>query len=364
MPNQNDQFAVLATTGNSAMLAKNQTLAALATGGLGLFSKTTGLSLDATSTAAEIGNEIFFATKLADGSIRESAGQKINPRLINYVNSRCYVAPVETVFEITDFKAACNTDYCLKVPFTSMTQYQISGTSFAAKSFVVHTSCCTDDCAACPDGSCSELATLLYNAINTDPEGLLVAEYIDAAGGDVIEPEDLADWVIANPTLCPFLRVTTVSAAVTKFCNINPKYTSIRNFNIQPSLGCGFECNGTVTVTVQPVVEQGAGYDLKQLESEALGWTGEPGIYRTSSVVPFPYKTFNYSVSDTTNYRQFVINYEVKGTSNFVDFFNTASTIIAVPATSTTTDASVVAVINRVISQLALAIPALPTAAC
>ena len=356
-------FQVLVGTGNQAILAVNLTPASLLPGQFGFFDYDTGLSFTATQAATYPGRRFFVAVGVdRDGDtvtddIIKSAGEVIVPGTVNSIYAQCYAASAPKIVDITAFTAKCDTDYCVKVEVENATSRLVAGFQNPYKTFVVHTSCCTDDCETCPEGDCNELAQLLVDNINEDPDGLLIAEYLDYTTDPdafaVVDAEDVAAWIADtdNTGLCLGVRITTVNLALYSFCGINLQYERPRETNVTVTLGCGFECNGTVTTFQDITFEEGGAYDIKQLEYQAGGWNGKPGPYKTSSLVGMP---INFSETFTTagaHYSQIWIQSKKTSNSAWLNYEHEVATLLVFPCASSTTATAIINLLVAVMEE-------------
>lgn len=154
--------------------------------------------------------------------------------------------------------------------------------------------------------------------------------------------DDLATGVYPN------IRVTSSILAITKYFGINPKYYHLRQTVILPSLINFPEETSVVTVTT-PVAEEGAAYEIKQKEYQAGGWNGQPGPYRTSSTLGFPYEGIEYNAVDGIKYIQIHLVYDFYSTAGWGEYLSNLQTTIAIPNTYSTLTASIVAILNSLL---------------
>lgn len=342
-------FSVLVTSGNQALLGNALTVPDLAVGQLGVFDYDTGLSMSAAQAANLKGRRFFLAVGVdRDGDavvddVIMSSGGVITPSLVSSITAQCYTASAPKIVDITGFTAKCDTEYCIKVELENAASRLDVGHQSPYATFVVKTSCCTDDCETCPTGDCSELGGLIVDAINNDPAALLTATYIDYTTTPgtpiVVAAEDVADWYAdeANADLCLGVRITTNNLAIKNYCNINLLYEKPRETNVNVSLGCGFECNGTSTVFQELVFEQGSGYDIKNLEYQAGGWNGVPGRYRASAILGISLSGFESLVTSSGQYVQCWINYGKASNSAWLDYKSELATLVVIPCDDSTT---------------------------
>lgn len=355
MSTNNKVFQVLVTKGNRSILPINSPISSLQDGQIGIFDAKTNLSINGSTPV----KEFYLAVGVdqdGDGvvdAINTSAGQVIQKENIRDYTFKPHTASQPMVFEITDYKAECDSDYAIKFEFRNMQVYMRQGYNQFTKTYAVRTSCC-EGCETCPSGSCVELTKLLLEAFNSDESKMFTAVAIDGAGGAVIPDLDAWAALPANADKCPGIRITANGLAVNKFCSINTKYYNPRQTVIIPSLIEGFNCTGKVTVTQQAVAEEGNGYDVKQKEYHAGGWNGRPGPYRASTATGLASDGFNYFADSTKTYDQVQLIYDQFSTAGWGEYLNNLLTIVAIPETDTTTRDSFIAAIDTIVSTLGL----------
>lgn len=201
MATENPVFQVLVTKGDQALLAAGNPVTALADGQLGVFSSETGLSIDSAVALNNINNVFIAVGGIVDGSatvneITKSAGQSIQTRNVKSYTSKCYSVARPQILDITDFKAMCNTDYAIKLSFVNQDIYRSFGMNSFGKTFAFRTSCCTEECGACPEGSCYEVVTSFLSQFNNDPDGLFTAELFVNKVNATINTAPTADGTI------------------------------------------------------------------------------------------------------------------------------------------------------------------------
>lgn len=361
MSTNNHVFQIIPTKGNLAPLTAGSTLDDLAIGQIGVFDDKTGLAIDGTSKV----NDIFLAVGVdSDGdtvkdSIVTSAGQKIQLVNTRAYTFRAHTAAAPMIFELSDYKARCETDYALKIEFRNQEIYRGQGYNQFTHTYSVRTACC-DSCESCEIEDCNELGKLLLEAINADPKGLVIAEPIDPVLNTVIPDVDafIATHKDVNTDddpdndVCMKIRVTSVPIAINKYCSINLKHYHPRQTVLIPSLQEGFYCAGTLTTTQQPAFEEGAGYDLQQKEYQAGGWNGKSGPYRLQTNTGTAKAEIEYLVDKTITYDQFMIAYDQFSVAGWGEHLNNLATIIAVPETDTITSAGLATILDLLLNPL------------
>lgn len=180
MARNNPVTQTLVTSGNSAILAAGADVSTLAVGQLGFFNQDTNLSIDGSSLPAA--RNFYIALGVANaagtlGDIKRSAGQYIQHRNVTNLHARCYTAGQVGIYDFTDFKVECDTDYGIRFGLASQKAYASYGFNTPSKTFVVRSSCC-DTCATCDSGDVNDMVTKLVASINADEDGLMVASFI------------------------------------------------------------------------------------------------------------------------------------------------------------------------------------------
>lgn len=197
----------------------------------------------------------------------------------------------------------------------------------------------------------------LGNSVS-NPTGTVTYDDTDTTGAtaDVVNSTSVvvtSEELAALEGVCPGIRMTTKPLAVRNFCNINLKYYHPRQTAIVPALVEGFDCNGTLTTTQEPRMEEGNGYDIKQKEYHAGGWEGNPGPYRVSQATGTAFN-ITYLADQTVEYDQFMLAYDQFSVSGWQEHLNNLATIIAIPATDTTTRDALAAILDNLVAPLGL----------
>lgn len=148
---------------------------------------------------------------------------------------------------------------------------------------------------------------------------------------------DIPAFEAANPAATLGIRFTAAAGTVYNYSNINLAYFDPRATDLIPSLIMGFDCSGTLTTTQEIVYEEGAGYDLRQLEYFAGGWNGKPGPYRASTLMGLERAGFEYHVNPEGKYVTFYINYNNQSIGGWQHYTNHGATIVAIPSDAATT---------------------------
>ena len=322
MISSNPLFQILFTSGNKALAAAGTRPDELTPGQLGFFDYNTGLAV--TAANAKTTRQIFIAVgKSTTGStttsnnIAKSAAEYILVGGIQSAIGKEAVAPVAQIltYNIGDIKPL--TDYGIKLEIRNQEAYANYGYNVPSKIFT--TTSGPEEDLATGLASTEDLIDDLVAMVNADPENqdstpLLVATKVDA---DTFT-------IAINPM------------AMEQYAGVNLKYANPRGTLAIPSL-IGFEENpvspSTVTETQAMVYAQGSGYDLRELEYEAGGWNGNPGIYRNSDVTGFE-RGISEGVA-TAVYDTFSIGYINKGVGGGLEYGKSLLTIIACGAGET-----------------------------
>lgn len=379
MSRNNDVFQVLVTKGNQAVLAADNQVADLAPGQIGVFDYDTNLSIDNTATPRNfyiaVGLDLDGDTVTDD--IATSAGSHIQQRNIASYSLRDYEAGQPLKIVLKDYIAECDTEYGIKLELRNQEIYRTQGFNQFTKAYSITTACCDGCTPTCPSGDGNEITKRLKLAINVDQPGLITAEAIarqaltaathgvaaDLAEGAIVSDADLdavmafnaaqadpADYVYTD------LEITTVSQKINAFCDVNlgyfyPRQTIALMSKISGDHQ-GFKCTGSVEVSQEAVFEQGAGYDIKQQEYEAKGWSESP--YRVSTLNGVAdYKIYN--ADQSANYDQIALMYDEHSKNAWLDYMHGEATYIAVPTADATTKAALLTILNAQVASQGLA---------
>jgi len=295
MSRNNDVFQVLVVT-EATPAAEDSTLADLAEGAIGAFSYNDNLALDPAALAAE---DFYFAVKIKDldgnDDIRKSSGTHIQHKnIVNHTN-KVYTAPVEMITNNTMEVIVCGDEIGVKVEIRNQEAYRLNGYNQVVKNYVVPTSECSDCDTDCFDANCAAVLTSLVDLINADPDAVVTASQVAPTATDPLDACEAgtAGYVAGK------LILTVNPVALKDWCTINLGYFFPHQTEIIVTPLSGFA--DTVIATAM-VYEDGAGYDIKQLEYEAGGWNGNPGPYRVSELVGTAMGDFQFFAVVGTNY--------------------------------------------------------------
>tara|TARA_R110002020_G_scaffold27756_1_gene89308 strand:- start:901 stop:1992 length:1092 start_codon:yes stop_codon:yes gene_type:complete len=341
MSAENPVKQILVASANSAPLAKGKKPAELAVGQIGVFDKNTNLSVDATSAASTKLNTYILVGTDPKGSgsledVKKSAGQFIASKGLTSLETQCYVAPVAQKLLLDGFQAECSTDYSVKFEIRNQQGFRTNGYNQVVKTFVVQSDDC-EGCESCPSGDCIGLARKIVDEVNLDPDGLILAELYDVAGGAVVPntDSDVATWVTANADTCLGVQFTVQPQDFKNYADVNLNYFFPHGTLLVPSVGAGFEANGSIVTTTDMVFEQGAGQDVKQMEYETGGFSGNPGTYRQLED-GMQRDGYKYYADNAETYVVINLSYESSYPVGFKNGGNFQETVIAVPSGNAT----------------------------
>lgn len=368
----NDVFQVLVTSGNAAVLAEGSTVDSLAVGQIGFFNEDTKLSFDATTTP--IPRNFFMAVGVNNSGgatledIVESAGQFIQTKGIMNASFRPHTAGQPMIVTVGGYKGECDTEYGLRVEFRNSRIYRTQGFNQFSKPYFVKTACCDSCSEGCPSGDANEVTILMVNAINNQEDGLLIARpkarqavtaathgtSVDYAIGAVMTLADvqaLIDYnaVPANTNkVYSDFEIESVPLKVAQFCQVNLHFHKLLQTTLVTSTVAGFDCSGTtVTVTQELAQAEGEGFQIQQKEYHASGWNGA-GPYVLSETTGTPMGNITYRALGNGKYDQFILEYDFKSHSGWLEYENPLSTIVAIPGANTTTRNSFAAVLDAI----------------
>lgn len=375
MSKNQDVFQVIVSVGNAAILAADLTIEDLAVNQIGVFDADTNISIDATSTprAFYIAMALDTDGDAAVDTLVVSAGQNIQTRNITYLDLTAYAASAPAIGLLSGYSGACDQDFLFKVELRNEQIYRTQGSNQFTLPFSFTTGCC-DGCEDCPTGDANEVTQLLLAAIAADQSGWISATAVarqdittatveavsttdmdttDPSAGDVLTANDIIALIEFNAGttdtadhLFSDVEITTNPVAINTYYDVNLKYFGPRETTMIGSLLEGFDCNGTFTITQNPTMGHGAGYDIRQKEYEAGGWNNRPGIYRASTANGVARSGFDYKAVLATTYTQISIGAEHYSVAGFQEHLNNTATIIAYPSASTTTGNALIAVLD------------------
>lgn len=372
MARNNDVFKVLVTKNNQAVLPAGSKITALSPGQIGVFNADTNLSI---TTGTGVRN-FYLAVGLdlnGDGitdEVAKSSGSIVQKENIKFYSFRPHTASRPMKVVLKDYTADCETEYGIKLELRNQEIYRSQGYNQFTKTYSIVTGCCDGCTPTCPSGDANEITRLLLININNDPTKLVKAKALArtnltsaqtggapiAAGGVVTDAQllaimafnaaqtDTANFVYTN------LEIETVNQAQANFAgSLNLKYFFPRETVIIASPIEGFKCNGTLVTTQTVAFEEGSGYDIKQLEYEAKGFSESPYRLSTLNGVADD-RVFNTDINQ--KYDQFALTYDQESQGAWLQYTRNLASIIAVPATDTVTRNSLVTILDTLITPI------------
>lgn len=362
----NDVFQVLVTKGNLALLAAGAAPETLAVGQLGVFDANTHLSV-----TASVPREYYFALGVdtAGGAtlddIKTSAGQMIQSKRIFNKSYKPHSAGRPKIVKVGGYTAECDKDYGIRVEFRNSRIYRIQGHNQFSEAYVVRTPCC-DDCASGCDSLDSNILTqALVKNVNETSGGKLIAQAVarqaivaatvgtsvDYALGAAISDADIAvliAWnaVEANTTkYYTDFTLTSVPIKITDKNVVSLGYHTFLQTDLIVSRIDGFGCaGGAVTIVQELAQEEGSGLTIQHKEYHASAWSGA-GPYVQSEITGMA-KYIPTLAVPTGTYDQFILEYDQKSESGWLEYENPMSTIFAVPEADTVTRNSLATVLD------------------
>ena len=371
MSRNNDVFHLLVTKGNQAVLAKDKKVTELLPGQIGIFDFNTNLSFDSTVVTAP--RNFYLAVGLGTGvdtvDVMKSTGSHIQGKNIVFSSFRPYTPGRSMKVLLKDYTATCETEYGVKIELRNQAIYTTQGYNQFTKTYTVKTGCC--DCAApCVIKDSNQITKGLFINVSNDESGYLKARIVArqaivaltvnspaiptniAAGATVTLQQldalmeynktqaDSADFLLTN------IEFETVSQTTSDFNSVSLDYMSPRETVMLISKVDGFECNsGVIEVTQQPVFEEGAGIDLKQLEYMTKGWTESPYRLSTANEVA---NNRNFITDASTKYDMFALTHDQFSLGGWLEYYHNQATLIAVPTADTVTRNGLSVILDKV----------------
>lgn len=338
MSRGNDVFQVLVP--KSATVAPAGTpVASLALGQFGIFDYDTNLAVDGPVPNFYMAVGVDSTGEDATvNDIVKSSGTHIQSKNVVSLTGQCHVAAVDKVVSIKGFSVNCEEDYGIKLEIRNQEAYRLNGYNQVVKNYVVNSGDCVPCATDCPDGDCLAVVDALIALINADPDGVVTAS---KAGSTV------TDGVCTDG-----ITLTVNPAAFKRFCDINLNYFFPHQTDV---IVTPLNISGTMTVDTDMVYEEGSGYDIKQLEYEAGGWNGKPGIYRVSELNGTAREGFMYFADGSKKYDMVHLSSDQHSISGFRGDMSFIRTIVATDNSVTGLSAAVTALISAVVPDMAIA---------
>ena len=365
----NDVFRVLPVSSTTLLpTTTGNSVETLANGQLGIFDATTNQAVNASTTP--LPKEFFFAVRNDVNGVtdyRFSAGQLIQRKNIVGFTEEDYNAGSPMRVTVGNYKAQCDTEYGVRIEFRNSRINRIQGYNQFSKAFMVTTPCC-DDCAeGCGSLDANVLTQLFVDNINADESKLVLAEFVARqnltvvphgtstayAAGAVMTPADVEKLILFNKTatagteVYADFRLVSQPLAIGSFCQVNLQYYKLLETTLIVSLIEGFGCSGATTINTYPVYAQGTGINIQQKEYHASGWAGS-GPYKLSEVTGTAKGNIVYMANASTNYDQYILEYNQTSESGWKEYNNPLSTIFAFPTGTNAARTALVAFLNAV----------------
>lgn len=362
---------LLVTKGNEPVLPVGKDVTELKPGQIGVFDKVTNKSID----SSKVVPEFFIALGVdenGDGevdNIRKSTGDLIQSRNIEVYNFRPHTAGKPMKAVLKDYVADCETEYGIRLEFINQSIYNRFGYTRFGTSYMIKTSCCVGCEQTCPSGDANEITKQLYQQVISDADSfvkvsILPRGSVSAAGVTPVDGKltledvdtimaynktqtDVANYVFTN------LEFETIPTKAKDFCQINMNYDYPRETTLIVSKIEGFKCNGTVEITQKASFEEGSGYDIKQMESLALGLDNGKFGYRTSSITGLPFEN-NFLTDVTKKYDLISLSYNLESEGAWGHHHRNHGVDIAIPSDETTTRDSLLAILDNLIGTTTL----------
>lgn len=290
-----------------------------------------GASLAAASLATAKEFEILKVQKNAAGTVT-GFQRTLRPILKDSVRSIVMV-PVSTgqnqVVNVVNSSLTCDTDYLLKVALVNAGKYTEFGFMGQNKLYSLNSGCCAP-CEGCGEGDCKTFYIALKDAINADPDGLLVAtlKAPDAAAAD---DDALTDEEVAalEDGVCPTLQLEIIPGAVASFCDI-PDVYDYPNFVTATVSGLGgFECNSTITTVQNACPARTTGTDVREQQFKFEGFYQGSIVRRADRGERFQ-SSGQADADASANYVAFTFEWDGVTESGFTQYQDPGATTIYV----------------------------------
>ncbi len=337
MDTTNDVFQVLVVNGDPE--AGTAPVLGMTDGDWGVFDAETDLAIDLTASPVVLPSKFYFAIN-KDGKILKSAGNFISKKGAKYTNISDRASTVNGVITVTPDNNLVDVDstYSLHIEFRGNSELAVTyGKNAATKFFIGDTGCN-------PTNPESELLAQLYEAIANDEDHFMNVEITGVAGVATYNTatQEVGELSGAQKTALATLRATahtnealviTVKplSSMYSYCNINPKYFELRSVQPIATFGDSSCAWGTIVETTPMVFGKNFGYDIRELEYQAMGWNDNiSGTYRQSGLHGLPLGNYTYlAAADTTQYNIFTFQYEMLSEAGWSEYKNSASVIVA-----------------------------------
>ena len=175
-----------------------------------------------------------------------------------------------------------------------------------------------------------------------------LATALSSVAGNVYAyvPETVIPPAVVVVPDSPYLEFETIDQTTSDFNSVSLDYMKPRQTVVLISKVDGSECNsGVIEVTQQPVFEEGAGIDLKQLEYIAKGWTESPYRLSTANGVA---DNRNFITDASTKYDMFALTHDQFSLGGWLEYYHNQATLVAVPTADTVTRNGLAVILDKV----------------
>lgn len=354
MSRNNDVCKVIFTPITDGQVVVDTRIGDLAPGRWGIFNYDTGKAVHI-AAADEVPNNWIYAQMADDGTnivgtpgeIYTSTGTHIQTKNLRYATEDTGQDAVGqeikfSVFNIQSGPDATQYDYGIKFDLRGNTEvYQRFGMNQATKFFMASTRCVGKEGGTPAIYADAEVVAQWAEGIYNDVDKFL-GFHVIGTGGDVkywLDPAtnkwtfvgaaDIADALEKIRLITAGIEITVIVADFSKmqyFCNVNPKYFKQRQIKAIPSLIGGSCAWATIEETKAMEYESGYGYDIKELEYLAGGFTGKPGPYRQSRLHGLAFSDVEFLAVDKTKYDVLVLGYDQFSVGGWLEYLNNQST--------------------------------------
>lgn len=289
--------------------------------------------------------KFYMIFKDKEGNAHNIVPEYLDTRYINNVDLTEPRKAVPQTVVIRDLSSTCNTEYVLKMKFSSLKIMHLLSDNSFTKTYTVMAPCCSA-CESCTMTDPNALMLELYKAIKLDKEALVTVDLIDESDASIITKKDneeifeeIAAWVKSKenaadpkvPTEKLKMKLTVKDLSTLSTPIFGSGYIANRSVWMHVTLNSDQDiCKwGTVDKdkSTDPVFSEGAGYDIRYLEYFSAGYTNTDMVYRLSEEGPIDAPMYKADVNKM--YYQFSINYDKLSTGGWHQYINPVTTIIA-----------------------------------
>ena len=352
MSKNNRVHKILVTKGNQDILTVNKHVTDLQPGQIGVFDAITNLSISQVSDS----RGYYLAVGLdkdGDGiidDVSKSRGTRIQSGNEKYFTFRPHTPGRNMKVKFKNYTVECDGEYGLKFDFKNSEIYRIMGYTPFVKTFVGKATCCKTCPSFCQAGDPNKITRDLFVQISNDNANIIDVDIVprgdvSAAGVTPVNNKltlaDLDKIIAFNATktntsefVLTDLVFETNPVKTAKFCGINLNHFFPRETFMTISKVGNFNCSGEIEVLQEAVIEEGNGYDIREMEYRAMGH--DDSYYRVSSVTGMP-KEFDYNTEINTKYDLIHLGYDEASNGAWLEYSYGEGTTIAIPSKDTTT---------------------------